>query len=392
MLIKMSTTASVGKFELARSIVLPLTIIIMMQLRVVQATDTQQEYSFADYLGTRLTMTVLGLVLLTVIAFGCYGGEVAWVILLWGLAKSIECVSDIVRGLFQKYECMNFSGISMAIAGSAGIMAAGMLLWSTGKIILAITGIIAVHITVLFLYELPHARRLLCHKSASDGKTYRMRPHFHIITMFTLLWLALPLGIVNFLGALQSTIPKLILESYHGEIALGYFGPIAYPISLGTIIVYAMGWSALPRLANYYNNDLVAYCRLMKKLLFLGLSMGVLLIAAVAVFGKFLLTFLYSSEYARYHTDFIILAVSGAIGFVSTFCVYGLTSARIFKLQLLVPLMSCLVAVITAILIVPSYGLRGTTITSIISFSTMLVCAGGILLWIIHKRRKGLEL
>jgi len=392
MLVKMGGTVMVGKFELGRAIAVPLMAITMLQLRAIQVTDARGEYSFADYLGTRLFMTILGVVAFVIIAWRWYSGETAWVILLWGLAVSIESVSDIVRGLFQRYERMNLSGTSMVIKGLASIVTAGALIWLTGRLTEAIAGIVVIYLLVLFLYDFPKAYHLLAYKSAAENIPRQIMPRFNVKITLALLWLALPLGIVYFSGSLQSSIPKLILESYHGEVALGYFGPIVYPVMLGALIVSAMGQSAAPRLANYYINNLTAYCHLMRKLFLLALGMGLLFVGSVAVFGKFVLRVLYTADYANYHTEFIILGVGAAMAFISFFFGYGLTSARVFRRQLLIAIVTCLVAIIMAYLLIPLYGLRGTAITFTATSFTKLTCCFITLLWIIRKRRREINI
>lgn len=392
MLVKMGDAAVVGKFELGRTIAVPLMAITMLQLRAVQVTDARGEYSFADYLGTRLFMAILGIVVFVIISWGWYSGETAWVILLWGLAVSIESVSEIVCGLFQRHECMNLSGTSMVIKGLGSIVTAGALILFTGKLTGAIVGIIFVYLLVLFLYDFPKAYHLLAYKFAAEDIPRRVMPRFKVKITLALLWLALPLGIVLFLGALQGSIPKLILESYHGEVALGYFGPIVYPAMLGMLIVSAMGQSAAPRLANYYINNLTAYCHLMRKLFLLALGMGLLFVGCVVVFGKFVLRVLYTADYANYHTEFIILGVGAAMAFISFFFGYGLTSARVFRRQLLIAIVTCSVAIIMAYLLIPSYSLRGVAITfTATSFAKLTTCFI-VLLWIIRERQKKLKM
>ncbi|MBA7493327.1 hypothetical protein ES702_03885 [subsurface metagenome] len=390
-LVKMDNVAMVGRLELGRAYAIPLIAITALQLRDIQVTDARDEYSFADYLGTRLAMLVLSISAFIVIAFGCYSGETAWVILLWGLAMSIQSVSGIFIGLFQRHECMNLSGTSMIIKGLGTMSIAWVLIWLTGKLTAAIAGIICVYLLVLFLYDYPQAHRLLAYKS-SNGIRCRMLPHFSIKVLLALLWLSLPLGTVIFLSHLQASIPKVVLESYHGEVALGYFGPILYPISLGMVIVNAMGQSALPRLAKYYVNNLASYRRLMTKLLLMVSCIGLMVTVAVVLFGKLILIILYKTDYANYHSEFIILAIGGTAGFVASFCGYGLVAARLFKLKLFVGMVSFLAVTILAFLLIPSYGLRGAAITFGATVFVILICSFCALLWGIRRRQKELNL
>lgn len=287
---------------------------------------------------------------------------------------------------------MNLSGISMLIKGLGCLVTVGVIMWWTRELTVTIAGIAFVYLLVLLLYDFPWGHRLLRSKPVSDVKPCGIRPRFNIRVILTLLWIALPLGMVMFLHALQFSVPKLILEFYHGEAALGYFGPIIYPIWLGSIVVIALGQAASPRLANYYVDDLASYCRLMKKLLTLSLGMGLLLIILTVAFGKFALKILYTAEYANYYPEFVILAVGGAMSFMTSFCGIGLTSARVFKTQPLLSSVSCLATAVLAFLLVPSRGLRGAAVTSTAGFFVMLACYSCTLLWIIHKHKKKLEM
>ena len=391
MMTKLSGATMVGIFELGRTIVTPIMIITMLNLRAIQVTDTKREYLFADYFGTRLTMTVLGLLTLVIISLSSYDGKTAWVIILWGLVKSIDSVSDIIRGLFQRYERMHLSGISLMIKGSAAFITVSSLLWLTGKLTLAIGGLIFIWSLVFILYDLHQARNLLHKLYPADIAQRRVSPRFKPKVLLSLLWVALPLGIVMFLGSLQQSIPKLVLESYYGKAALGYFGPIAYPVMASILVISAMSQSASPRLANYYIHNLAAYCQLIKKLLLLALGIGIVFVLGVAVFGSFALRTLYTSEYAQYHTDFVLLSIGITISFLHFFCGCGLTAARAFKVQLFITICSCITAIITAFILIPPYGLRGTTITIILTFIVMFICSFGTLLWIINKRKRELS-
>ena len=81
---KLGNVEMVGQLELARTIAMPVVMIVMFQLRAIQVTDTQNEYSFNEYLGTRLSMTLIGIMLLAATSFFYHDGNVSWVIMLWG--------------------------------------------------------------------------------------------------------------------------------------------------------------------------------------------------------------------------------------------------------------------------------------------------------------------
>src|SRR5580700_4270976 len=60
-LAKLGTPAMVGQFALGLAATAPLLMFANLQLRTVLATDTRGEYAFSDYLGLRLSSTLLAL-------------------------------------------------------------------------------------------------------------------------------------------------------------------------------------------------------------------------------------------------------------------------------------------------------------------------------------------
>lgn len=387
-LTKLGSPGIVGRLELGRAIVLPILAMTMLHLRVAQVTDTKGQYAFADYFGTRLITSAIGFVIIGVISLVWYGGEAGWVVLLWGLAKSIESISDIVHGLFQRYERMNLSGVSVMVRSVIALLAASGIFWYTRNLSFTIVSIAMAWLLALVLYDLPQAYHLLRVKSACEKICRRLTPRFNIRTVLSLTRLTLPLGVIMFLIYLEQSFPRGVLEAYHGASALGYFGPIAYPVFAGTLVIDALGQSASPRLANYYVKDIKQYRRLLRKLLSLGVVMGLLLVAGVICVGKPVLRILYTPEYAKYHPEFIILAVAVAVSFPNSFCGYGLTAARMFKTNMLLHIISCASAVVVSFLLIPSYGIRGVALTSVVVFAVGLACSFTALLWLIKRKQK----
>jgi len=62
-LAKLGTPEMVGQFALGLAVTAPVLMFFNLQLRAVQSTDSQDEYSFEHYLGLRLVTTILGRVI-----------------------------------------------------------------------------------------------------------------------------------------------------------------------------------------------------------------------------------------------------------------------------------------------------------------------------------------
>src|SRR5260370_6829836 len=115
-LAKVSTPQLVGEFALALAITAPIVLGAGLSLRSVQATDAASEYAFGDYLLVRLLTTIAaGVVIVGIVWSSDYGWHTAAIILVVGLAKGFESVSDIFYGLLQQHERIDRIALSMFI-------------------------------------------------------------------------------------------------------------------------------------------------------------------------------------------------------------------------------------------------------------------------------------
>ncbi len=374
-LAKLGSAEVVGKFVFGLAVAAPVMAIVMLQLRSVQATDAAGAYAFADYFGTRIVMTILGLMVIAGIALlGREEHETAWVVFLVGLNKCIECISEVIRGLFQRHERMDICGGGLMIKGLLTLGTLSAAYWLTRDLITGVTCMVAVGALVLAFYDLPLAARLLERWAGGRSEFGRVAPSFTPSIVARLVWRALPLGLGAFLLALQTNLPRYILESYHSEAALGYFGAMAFVIAIGSITVSAIGQAASPRLANIYLTDPTGFRRLFAKLMFIGAALGALSITAVGLLGRPLLTILYAPEYAAYSKEFVILAAAGALMFLANLCGYALTATQIFRVQLTTGAITSGLVWVPAFLLVPAYGVGGAAVTSLLMSAVVLTC------------------
>ena len=96
---KFGTAKLLGQFALGLAISAPIVMFTNLQLRAVEATDTRNQYQFGDYLGLRLAMTFIFMIMVIgIISFSDYQIQTKLVVLGVALFKSIETLSDIVYG------------------------------------------------------------------------------------------------------------------------------------------------------------------------------------------------------------------------------------------------------------------------------------------------------
>src|SRR6516162_9856653 len=260
-LAKLGTSQMVGEFALALAITAPVVIGAGLSLRSIQATDATSQYRFGDYLFLRLLTTgAAGLVIIGIVWFSSYGWHTDAIILIVGLAKGLESVSDIFYGLLQQHERMDRIAVSMIIKGLLSLGAVTSAIYLSGDLLLGVCSLAAVWALILALYDIRCGASVL--RTPSDlehpkvgfcsGIARRLQVHWRPSALGTLTLLALPVGIVMALISFNANIPRYFIEHHLGTRELGIFAALAYPLAAGTTVVGALGQSATPRLARHY--------------------------------------------------------------------------------------------------------------------------------------------
>lgn len=361
-LAKLGSAEMVGRYALAQALSAPIVMFTNLQLRIVQATDARDEYRLGDYLGLRFLMSALALLTIAGLAVvGRYQAEARLVIIVLGLAKCVESISDVIHGFWQKHERLDLSAISMMIKGLTSVTAVALIMAATHSVAWAVVGLLAAWSTVLLTYDLGNLWRMVRARSQVDppGLVQGLRSLRRLRAMWSLALLALPLGVVGLLDSLNVNVPRYFIAHSLGEAALGHFAAMAYIIVAGNMVVYALAQSASSRLARHYVEDRSAFRRLRWQLVRVGLALGVGGVLVALLFGRQLLTALYRPEYAAHASVFTWLMAAGGIGYVSRFLVGSMTAARRFRAQAPLYALSMAAAALLCALLIPRFHLIG---------------------------------
>jgi O-antigen/teichoic acid export membrane protein len=387
-LAKLGSPEKVGQFTLGLAVATPVIMLTNLQLRSLQVTDAKQEYFFQDYLGLRLIMAGLALLIISLITFTAgYRWETSLVILAIAIAKVCESVTDICHGLIQQHERMDRIAISLIIQGPLSLFISGVGFYITNSVIGAAIGLIIARLLVLWAYDFPTAASIL--NTLLHPQAKKLLPsRWHFPTLIKLIWLALPLGIVMMLLSLNSNIPRYFIERNLGERSLGIFAALSYLMVAGNIVIQALAESASAKLAKYYaSGDRLNFGKLLLQLIAFGTILGGVTLLVVLVAGRQILTLLYGSEYAQHQDLFVLLMLGAAIDYAFSFLGHAMTSARYFRVQL--PLFSFIttISAITCLWLMPTLGLQGAAIASIIGSIVRAILTSGVIFHALHIRK-----
>src|SRR5918997_3577222 len=389
-LAKIGSPQMVGQFALGLAICAPLVMFSNLELRAVQATDAIHRYRFGDYLVLRIIATTLALAALVAIVLVVgYRGQTALTILVIGVAKGFESVSDLFYGLFLQHEQVDRMAKSLLIKSPLSLGGLGLGVYLTNSVVGGACGLSIVWAILLFGYDARNGARLL--KTASRepaGPNDEPGRHGIAKRLRDLAWLALPLGIVGLLVNLYPNIPRYFVAEYSGASALGIFATMAYTVVAGIKLVDSLAQSVGPRLAGHHAaGDEARFRIVLLKAVGIGLSFGAAGVMLVLLVGPEILTLFYGKEYAGYPTVFLWLAIAGAIECVATFQYWTITAARRFAIQIpLYGLVAC-TSVVACIWLVPSAGLRGEAVACVLAAAVRLCGGLAIIASVLHTLR-----
>jgi O-antigen/teichoic acid export membrane protein len=379
-LAKFGSPELVGRFALALAVTAPVFMLANLQLRGVQATDTRSEFAFADYFTLRTLASLTGLVVVCMIVLaGRYDWTTGAVIVLVGLSKAIESLSDVIAGLLQKAERLDRVAISLMIRGVFSLLAFGIAFWRFRSLIAAAAAMIVVWLSVLVFYDLRQARAFV-----QRGRGFFA---FRWARLRALALVSAPLGVVMTLGSLNANIPRYLLERSLGPSELGIFASLAYLLVGINLVVGALGQSVVSRLARMFaEGDSERFRKVLVKLIAFASLIMVLGVPLAMLVGRPLLTLAYRPEYGQHVSLFVLMTAAAGVSSIASFLGYGMTAARAFRMQVPVIGASTLATVLFSVLLIPRHGSGGAACALFIGACVQAGYSAAVLRLAMHER------
>ncbi|MEE9168746.1 MAG: lipopolysaccharide biosynthesis protein, partial [bacterium] len=262
----------------------------------------------------------------------------------------------------------------------------GIGFYLTDSVFWGVIGLALARAVILLCYDVRSATVSLNPSSKPIGLIPKdfPRPRWNAPTLARLAWLTLPLGFVTMLISFNTNIPRYFIDAHLDAYHLGIFAAIASFQKVAPTVVQALGRSASPRLAKYYEAcNARAFRRLTLKLIGIGVVLGGAGVIVALLLGRQILTLFYGAEYAMPGLFGLIMLAAG-IDYLATMLLFVITSARYFKIQLPLHILTSMAVALAAFLLVPSAGLEGAAIALIIG---NLVRVGGGVAAALHVQR-----
>ncbi len=374
-----------GQYSLAVAIATPLVIFSRMRLRSLQASQTHGKYCFGHYASLTLLGSLCSLGIVAAIALGSRQDlGMLGVILLVTAGLIFESGSELCYGQFQQRQQMELIGRSMVLRATfSGIVA----LWWMGcgfSVYVVLTGICCVGVLTWLGYDLRQLRRILTETDDENvggaQPNGSIRPIWEHETLWRLSVTAIPLAIGGALASFNLNVPRYFLESTAGLKQLGIFSAIATLMIPGSMVTLAMTQAALPRLARCMLPGRRSEARaLALRLLSLSGFIGGAFFVLFATAGDWLVSAVYSSDYAGHSVEICLLAAAAAVTYFGYALVVVIVADQRFRTIALVHAVSLFVVLGGSAAVIGEYSIFGAAAILL----TNAVCTTTIMLVIV---------
>lgn len=368
LLSKVGSPETVASYGLAQAIALPISTFLTMRLRTVQVTDASNEYAFTDYYGLAVLSAVTAVILISITALIRESGIGVLTVIFLGAYYAFNNIRQVYLAVIQKSERMHLLTVAHVLAGFLNLLFFTLFYLASRQLYLALFGYFLSQGVVWFFYDYPVTRRVAEQAGHVCRGEVRLFPAFHLPSIWKLALTSLPLGIVALLGALLTSIPRLVMDHYLDRKLIGYYVAISSLLVFGNLITVAIGQAVGPRMARYYQESIRNYISLVIRFALMSLGVGALGILLSFLVGRPVLALLFTPEYAE-HVG-LLHAIMGAGLFLFLFSAVNtpLNAARCFKIQVPLHGMIVVVCFVSSILLVPRFGLHGAAYAVGISY------------------------
>ena len=356
---------ALGTYALAMSIAAPIFLCTQMQLRAVVATDAKNCFAFDSFWRLRVRTNAIACLTCGLIALAFREASASLMLVLVGLLKSSEGLSDIGYGLLQKHERIGEIGLSKTIRalGTVSLFIVALLLG--GSLPVAVVAITVFGYCCFFGWDRWRIRQALSEEPASSGVQAGD-------AWKSVLKLAAPLGVVALLTSLQTTVPRYVIDGTADRQELGVYAAISYFCAVLAIATSAVMQSIGSRLARRWGaNDVRAFRAAVNQTALVGAVTSMMVIGFTAVFGGIALQTVYGAGYGEKGGILSLLVAAACISAQSSLLITALQSMRRFGDILKASLYGFVVCLFGSLVLIPALGIVGAAMTAIFTNATV---------------------
>jgi len=343
-----------GLFSFAFSVAVIFWMIGIWGGRTYQVSDVKREFANRSYMMARLVLSVLiviGAFLFAILNH--YSPEKTSIIVVLVVFRAVESIADAIHGVLQVNDRLYIAGKSLAYKAFCGFILFASVDVVTKNILLSCVSIVVVTILFTLFYDVRLA-----------GKHDELSFKINEVPKLTKRAIAIlkrtsPVFAVIFLTILSLNIPRYFIDMYHPE-EIGYFGILAMPITLITLIMVFVLQPKVVPLSNLYENKKYAlFSKTVSKLIGITMGLGIVILCGAYLLGIPVLELVFGIDFSKYQAALMIIVTGGIINALVSIFINIFTIIRQFKFQFYTLVMTNGLLVVLSAMWIGRYGLLG---------------------------------
>lgn len=370
-LIRFGTKSDVGLMGLAQAIALPIHMFFTLKMRTIQASDIDKIFKDQDYISSRVILSVINILITLVVAIFLYFDQLNYIIAIFALSisYSLAILREYYISILQIAEKNNLLFFSNIVQGIVGLSLFVITYKLTGSVVWALLAMSISRFPAM-LFDIAFTRPFAHTKIKDSLKEFPQRKDKIILLMRK----SFPLGVTAIIGALFTSIPRLILERYSGLELLGVFTTLMSLIVVVNLFMTSFVQALLPRMTNYYHNNYYIFKKVLINYFILMLFLLSIVLIFTYIFSSKILHIVFGVEYMIYGYEFFVCMVSGVFLCLFHFSNFLLNIQKNYNVQIHIYSFCALICLVSSYLLIPMYSISGAI------FSTLICSACGFLI------------
>ncbi|WP_462420283.1 lipopolysaccharide biosynthesis protein [Salinicoccus sp. Marseille-QA3877] len=371
-IVKILSEYELGVYTLALAITAPVTLLFNMKLRsYIVSNDNIDFQKFMKFREVSNLFAFIFVVLISVLFYP----DIAVIVILVALIKILDINTEYYQAYPNKEKKFDIPAILLIVKVTASTVMFFLVLYFTGSLTTAL-----IIQTIFFFFYLQIEKKV--NLSLVDVDKYRSN-----VNLKQLFMILIPLGMVQAMLSFSSNIPKYLLEQMASLEAVGIFAGILYIITIFDLLMTTLNQTLLPYLKDIYAVNIHKFNKFLNIYInILAVIVGLLFIIPSYFFGEFLLTVLFSEEFAEH--SYLLYIFSAVISLSMSGWSYdsSLLISGALKLQ---PFILAGVSIITLVIgyvLVDEYGLLGAALTLLLL--SVLNTVSKAVYYNVHVRRR----
>ena len=341
-----------GVFSFAFSVSIIFWAFGMWGGRTYQVSDIKHEFSNRSYLMVRFILAIfmlLGAIIFSLINHYDIGKSAIIIALV--LFKVIESISDSLYGILQLHGRLFLSGKSLLYKALLGLIFFVVVDYLTKNILWGCMSIVFVNVLFFVFYDINNAVKFESIRIKSGQVCGVANGAIVIMKRCS------PVFAVIFLTMFSLNIPRYFIDIYHAE-QIGYFGILAMPITLITLIMSFILQPNIVSLSRRYEEEEYDIFQItVKKIAFVTVVMGVLIFLTSYVIGIPALELVFGISFVKYKSSLLIMIIGGIVSALVSILINILVVMRHFKGQFYSLLLTNVVLILLSSMIIKERGM-----------------------------------